>query len=201
MADGRSGSVRPCLRSDSAGSTRAVGVAEPAGHRPCPAAFDAAVACRSSGSGRVSGRTVAMSAAAAAGGHDVSMLVAARHSQPDTRPRVRPPRTPAGHRIPAGSHVPDTCRPDGGGSGSSGRSIRRSLWLVTTSSAATAVDHAISRPTTKQRTPRHGGRPEADFGSPPTRTPAGPLAAAADTGRPAAFVADRDQRQQLEPTA
>ena len=154
-----------------------------------------AVACDGSVPGTASGprRTSCMSAMATA--RTTGVHAGSGRTGGDWNLSGRPTRpwTPAWPLTPAQPRVPDTNRPDGRRSGSSGRSIRRLLWLVTTSSAATAVDHAISRPTTKQRSPRHGGRPEADFGSPPASPPAGPLAAVADTGRPAAFVADRDQ--------
>jgi hypothetical protein len=65
-----------------------LGVAEPAGHRPCPPALAAAVACGNSGSGPVSGRMVAMSAAAAAGATTCLCWWPPGHGQPDTRPRV-----------------------------------------------------------------------------------------------------------------
>jgi hypothetical protein len=45
---------------------------------------------------------------------------------------IRSPRTPAWSPTPAWPCVPDTARPDGGRSGSSGRSIRRWFRLVST---------------------------------------------------------------------
>ena len=94
-----------------------------------PTSLDAAVACGSSGSGPVSSRAP----------HQLPCLRwlpqgppcprwwPACGSRPDTRPGQRSPQTPAW------PGVPDTCRPDGGRSGSSGRSIRRSFRVVTTS--------------------------------------------------------------------
>jgi hypothetical protein len=64
--------------------------------------------------------------------HYVSVPVDGR--RPDTVQGVRPPQTPAWPASPACPRVADTCRPDGGGSGSCGRSIRRWFQLVTTSS-------------------------------------------------------------------
>ena len=125
MPDGRSGSVRPCLRSDSARSIRA-GRGRPGRTPAMPPALAAAVACRSCGSGRVSGRTVAMSAAAAAGPRRV--LVAAGPWQPDTPSKGSDRRGHQhGHRFQPVRVRRDTCRPDGDCSGAAdGQSAARS---------------------------------------------------------------------------
>jgi hypothetical protein len=78
--------------------------------------------------------TLAMSATAAAGPLRVRAAAGRREAARHPSKRVRPPRTPAWPPSPACRRLPDTNRPDGGRSGSSGRSIRRSLRLVTTSS-------------------------------------------------------------------
>jgi len=69
--------------------------------------------------------TVAMSAVAAARTTPCPRWWPACGRRPDIRPGHRSPQTPAWPR------VPDISRPDGGRSGSSGRSIRRSFRLVT----------------------------------------------------------------------
>jgi hypothetical protein len=87
MADSYSGSVRQCLRQDSARSARSVGVAKPARHRPCSPGLEAAMACGSSvPSSRPATRGVSCHVR---GGyrrdHYVSVPVDGR--RPDTRPR------------------------------------------------------------------------------------------------------------------
>jgi hypothetical protein len=138
MADGHSGSVRQCPRHCRSPSAHGRGVAMPTGHRPCSPCLAGVVACGSSGSGRVSG----------CGPHEVPcprwlpqgplrVRAGGRRTVGGWTPvqGVRPPRTPAWPPSPACPRVPNTCRPDAGRSGSSGRSsIRRSFWLVTTSS-------------------------------------------------------------------
>jgi hypothetical protein len=98
--------------------------------RPSPPRSKAAVACGSSGPGSASGRAarIAMSAVTAER-TPVSTLVAACGRRPATRPR-RPTAADTAMAIDtARSRVPGTSRPDGGRSGGSGRSIRRSLSL------------------------------------------------------------------------
>jgi hypothetical protein len=75
---------------------------------------------------------------------------------------------------PAWPRVPDTARPDGGHSGSSGRSIRRSLRLVTTSSTLLKADPAGGRrppsgPVATRRSPGH--RPHRPAQPAPTPHP------------------------------
>jgi hypothetical protein len=103
--------------------------------RPSPPRSKAAVACGNSGPGSASGRAarIAMSTVTAER-TPVSTLVAACGRRPATHPR-RPTAADTTMAIDtARPRVPDTSRPDGGRSGSSGRSIRQSLRLVTTSS-------------------------------------------------------------------
>jgi hypothetical protein len=131
MPDGHSGSARQCPRQHRFRSRRAAGLAMPARHRPCSPHVEAAVACGNSGPGhrvRLRAARVAMAAVLPQG----PPCVRAGGRRPvvgRTSVRgVRPPQTPAWPR------VPDTSRPDGGRSGSGGRSIRRPVRLVTTSS-------------------------------------------------------------------
>jgi hypothetical protein len=86
MADSRSGTVRPRLRSDSAGSTWAVGWPSRPDTEPCPPALDAAMACRSNSSGPVPAAQSPCPRGCRRG-HYVSVLVPPGHRQPDTRPR------------------------------------------------------------------------------------------------------------------
>jgi hypothetical protein len=132
--DGHSGDVRQCLRSDSARSARAVGMADPAGRRPCPPAWKRAVACGGSGSGPVSGYTLAKSATAAAGA--TLCPCGGRQTGGGQTPvqGVRPPRTPAWPPSPACPHIAGHL-PSGRRSFRKQRTVnRRSLRLVTTSS-------------------------------------------------------------------
>jgi hypothetical protein len=139
MSDGRSGSVRQWLRHVRSCSRGAAGVVMPTGHRPCSPGLAGAVACGSSGSGRVSGCAP----------HELPYLRWLPQGPPRARAGsrrtgggrapvqgvVRPPQTPAWPLSPACPRVPDTGRPDGGSSASSGRLISdRSGWLPSSSS-------------------------------------------------------------------
>jgi hypothetical protein len=101
----------------------AVGVVMLTGHRPCPPRLDAAVAFGSSGSGPLPGRAP----------HQLLCPRCCRKDHPCPRwwPACgRRPDAPSGPEIAADTGLPrgpDTSRPDGGRSGSSRRSIRRSL--------------------------------------------------------------------------
>jgi hypothetical protein len=133
MSDGRSGSVRQWLRHVRSCSRGAAGVVMPTGHRPCSHGLAGTVACGSSGSGRVSGCAP----------HELPYLRWLPQGPPRARAGsrrtgggrapvqgVRPPQTPAWPLSPACPRVPDTGRPDGGSSASSGRLIPdRSGWL------------------------------------------------------------------------
>jgi hypothetical protein len=118
------------------------------------------VACGTSGSGQVSVVRVAMSAAAAAPTPRCPRWWSACRRWPDTRPGARLLRTPVWPSTLARSCVPDTSCPEGGCPGSSGQSIRRSLRLVTTSSAL------LRPPAGPAATPRSPGnrsqQPEQD---------------------------------------
>jgi len=110
--------------------------------RPCPASMpqaarrSTAVACGSSGPGPGPAAPARVGMAAVAAARTTRVHAGGRRAvgRPDTRPGLRPPRTPAWPSTPALPCLPDTSRPEGGCSGSSGRSIRRSIRLVTTSS-------------------------------------------------------------------
>jgi hypothetical protein len=131
-SDGHSGSVRQCLRQDRSGSARG----EPDGHagQTSTCSCMAAVACGSSGPDRVRPRRTWCHVRDGCHEDSRSTLPASLQRAAGHRPSVRAPRTLVWPATPAWPRVPDTSPSTVGRSGSSGRSIRRSLRLVTTSS-------------------------------------------------------------------
>jgi hypothetical protein len=79
---------------------------------------------------RLSAAFVAMSAAATRTNHYVSVLVPADGRRPDTRPRCPIAADISVATRRARPHVPDTNRPDGGSSGSRGRTVSPLLALT-----------------------------------------------------------------------
>ena len=100
-----------------------------------------------------------MSAVATAGTTPCPCWWPADGRRPDTRPRRPIAADISVATSPARPHGPGTGRPDGGHSGSSGRSIRRSFRLVTTTSTL-PQGRPCGRPPARQRHDGHlGNRP------------------------------------------